>query len=115
MPSIGSSVLKDFELRVIEALTEGALADGLRSRLQDEASLVDLSFDGIGYHLTVHHRDLPVSREVCDYPFVFGRADGILVGFIIFLEDKELTIDCHSFTSIAFPTDFRERSVSVER
>lgn len=107
------AIFKEFEWNVVEALTGSLLSHSLKSRLKDEAELVELSFTGCGYFLTVRHDELPATRIVCDQPMVIGDANGITTGFVVFLENYELTLECHSLDVDDVPEDYRERDVSV--
>jgi hypothetical protein len=50
---------------------------------------------------------------MCDRPLVMGKADGIVCGFVIFIEDGRLTIECHSWGELEVPEDYRDRDVQV--
>ncbi|WP_373050421.1 hypothetical protein [Thalassovita aquimarina] len=107
------AVFSNFEKQVVDLLTEGSLSRGLRSRLNDEATRVDLRVSGTGYFLTVRHDDLPVERAVFDQPLLVGEADEILTGFIIFVENHELTIECHSWGGCDVPKGYRDLDVQI--
>lgn len=107
------SIFKDFELEVVDILTSNVLSQELRSKLDSEAVLVDLSFSGCGYFLTVKHDELPSERVVCSGTPV-SEVDGILVDFVIFIEDQELMLECYSFGDDDFPEYYRELGISVD-
>ena len=107
------SIFRSFELKVIELLTQEALSQDLRTRLVQEAQFVSLEFTGVGYFLTARHNDLPLQRIVCNAPLVTGEVSGIAVGFIIFLMDRELTIECFSYGE-SIPENIREFEVPVQ-
>ena len=70
-------------------------------------------FTGAGYYLTATHPDLPAERSVLSYPIVTGSNRGTLCGFVAFLGDNELTLECHAFGTEPFPASFRDLFVKV--
>ncbi len=83
---------------------------------------VSYDFTSVGYFLTVQHPLIPEERIVCDDPHLTGRTGGILCGFLVFLEGKELTLECFSYESdfdpndnSLIPEDFRDRAVVVSQ
>jgi hypothetical protein len=78
-----------------------------------EAEFVGYEYTGSGYFLSVRHATLPKERVVCHEPIVTGSADGITCGFIIFIENGELTIECHSWGDADIPEAFRDTDVQV--
>jgi hypothetical protein len=105
-------VLKDYEREVLYTLASDALSPRQLSAVADEGELVGYEYTGCGYFLTVRHESLPRERIVCDRPFLGGSAGGVRCGFIIFIEDGELTIECHPWGENV-PEDFRDRDVKV--
>jgi hypothetical protein len=69
---------------------------------------------GCGYFLTVAHAQIPEERSVCHDPIVMGHADGIDCGFLLFLEKREMMIECHTWGAVEVPEDFRSREVAIE-
>lgn len=108
------TIFQDYEIAALEFLTETVLSRSLRSRLNSEARLIRCDYSGSGYLLTVRHDDLPLERTVCDHPFVTGTVNGLHTGFVVFLQDHELTLDCHTYGE-ALPDGFRDMDVSVAR
>ena len=78
-----------------------------------EGDLVGYDYTGSGYFLTIRHPSLPAERVVCHTPKLTGCADGITSGFVIFIEDGELTIECHSWGDVDVPEWFRGRDVQI--
>jgi hypothetical protein len=71
-------------------------------------------YTGSGYFLTVKHRDLPVETMTLAEPFVVGTTGDVQAGFVVFLGDGELTLECHTWGELAVPADFRQRQVTVQ-
>jgi hypothetical protein len=107
------SILREYEKTVVRLLASGVLSPPRLDAVIREGKLVEYDYTGCGYFLTIKHDDLPVERIVCDTPKLAGSADGIISGFVVFIEDGELTIECHSWGEVDVPEWFRARDVQV--
>lgn len=109
------SSFKDFEREVITILVADVLPEGQLRAVIDSAKLVSFERTGVGYFLEVRHRALPAERVICDEPLLVGKAGGVECGFVVFLEDGRLTLECHAWGEESLPENFRERMVTVRR
>ena len=105
-------LLKRFEIEVLTRLCEGTPFAPLVSLLSVEGKLVDLHFTGKGYFITLTHSALPVARTVLDIPGVNGIAEEFLTGFVVFIENKELTLECFSYGD-TIPRTYRDLDVMI--
>jgi len=107
--------LRAYERRALELLLASCLpAETVRAVL-DEARFVSCCFSGAGYFIRLRHEKLPSKRWVCDEPYLVGRSALIdAIGFIGFVEDGELTLECHSLGEASFPTGIRDFAVELE-
>ncbi|MGR3635000.1 MAG: hypothetical protein ACU0BK_03645 [Shimia sp.] len=62
---------------------------------------------GAGYLLTVCHRDLPLARHVFSQPLLTARIGEVLVGFIVIIQDHELTLECFGYGDEDLPKFLR--------
>lgn len=108
------SVFKDYERRVLALLAPGALSPEQIEAVAREGTFVSYEYSGSGYFLTIAHPSLPMERKVCSQPIVMGHADRIDCGFILFIQDGKLMIECHTWGAIDVPDGFREKDVRVE-
>lgn len=109
------SAFKDFERKAVRMLAGSCMPDNQLDSLLDSADLVSYEYTGVGYFLTVRHSAVPFTSKtvVWDRPVVIGRGGGIECGFLVFLENGTLTLECHSWGDDAFPEKFREQEVEV--
>ena len=114
MLACNMSVLKEYEQEVLNLLAPSALSPKQIEAVVHEGKFVSYDYSGCGYFLTLSHPNLPMERKVCDKPIVIGHAEGVDCGFIIFIQDGELTIECHSWGKIDVPDGFREMNVRVD-
>lgn len=107
-------LFKNYEKKVLEILVLGKISDNNLISIVENAEFVGYEYTGSGYFFTVKHTSLPKQRIVCDKPALMGEADNIVCGFVVFLENNELTIECHSWGELEIPENFRERNVQVQ-
>lgn len=107
------SQFRPFEAEVLKVLVSGHLAEDRLAKILDSAELVSYEYTGSGYFLTVQHSSLPARRVVCSKPLVLGRAGEVQCGFVVFLENAELTLECHTWGPIDVPKDFRDHGVEI--
>lgn len=103
--------LRDFEIKVIRLLANSALDESQLNGLASFTGSAQYEYTGSGYFLTVQMPMLPDIQSTFSHPFVVGEADGIECGFVVFLEHRELTLECHSWSAVDVPANFRERNV----
>ena len=107
------SAFTEFERAVLEMLLASRMGVEQIGNLLDTAQLCSLEHTGVGYYLTVRHPTISNRRVVCHKPLVRGKADGVEVGFVAFLEHGELTLECHSFGDDVVPDDFRNKVLEI--
>jgi len=93
-------------------LTKGVLPPAVLDTVAN-ASPVTYEYTGAGYFLTLRHASLPKERIVCDKPRVVGRSEGLETGFIVFLENHELTLECHAWSQNSVPETYRDQDVAI--
>ena len=60
-------------------------------------------FSGAGYFLTIKDTMLPKHRIVLDRPDIRGKLGGIDVGYLAFVENSELMLECYSYDQEILP------------
>ncbi len=101
-----------FEKEIIRKLCNRYVSSELLDEiLQGEAS--DYEYSGCGYFLYFKHEDLPIQRIVCDEPKVMGEWNKIQSGFLVFLGENELMLECHDWGGNDVPPNYRENDVLV--
>lgn len=105
--------LRPFEEQAIRLLATNVVAPELLEALDRLPEATRYEYTGCGYFLTLSHPQLPEGRQTLSTPSVVGHADDIQCGFVVFLGEHELTLECHTWGEIDVPADFRERDVRV--
>lgn len=104
--------LRPYEIDLIKILVKSSPHGNLILENIDQAKPVSLDFSGVGYFLTLFHPNFPKERCVCDIPYVSGKSEDSECGFLIFLENRELTIECHT-SQDELPECFRDSLVAL--
>ena len=107
------ALFRGFEIQVLRLLVTPDLGAPVVESLIREAELVSYKYSGSGYFLTVKHPSLPERRIVCSEPQVVGHFGNIQSGFVAFVGNGELMLECHTWGEVDVPANFREQSVVV--
>jgi len=93
--------MKEFEKQVLEKL----IAESRDIDFDIRAAVVDetVEFSGNGYFVKFTSSKLPLSRVVLDKPDLRGTLLGVDVGFLAFVENSELTLECYSYGEVVLP------------
>lgn len=107
-------MLKEYEIKVIRILLADVFLPEQIDEVLQNSEFVGYEYTGSGYFLSIKHFSLPINRIVCARPTVIGKTeDGIVCGFVIFIENRKLIIECHSWGEINLPEDFRDKNVEI--
>jgi hypothetical protein len=104
----------DYEKAVLQALLGPHMSPTQIHNLVDSASMVSCEHTEVGYFLTVQHPALPSARLVCSEPSAIGLFEDVNCGFVIFIENGQLTLECHSWGDAAIPEDIRDRQMGTD-
>ena len=108
------AAFKKFEIEAIRQLTANVLSAEALSHVEQAPVLDDYEYTGCGYFATLRHKSLPRDRVVCHELKIVGENRGIRAGFVVFLENHELTLECHDWGGENVPADFREQDVHIK-
>lgn len=108
------SVFRAYEQTALRLLLRSTLAGDVVEDVIAHAVFEQLDETGCGYFLTVRHAALPTRRTVCHSPIVVGRVDDGTCGFVAFVEDGRLTLECHANGDATVPRGFRDRGAPIQ-
>ena len=109
------SHFRPFEIEALRHLVVPVLGAVVTDEVARDAELVSYEYSGCGYFLTVRHPSLPATRVVCSDPTVVGRCGEVQGGYIAFIENGELILECYTAGATDVPEDFRDRHVNIEQ
>lgn len=104
---------KDFEMKALEAIAFSQLSDDAISALVRPASPLSYEYTGAGYFITVRDARLPSERRTLSVPPLVGVCGDIVCGFVVFLDNHELTLEVHEWGQAGVSYDFRNMQVVV--
>lgn len=106
-------LLTSYECNVVDMLLKGRLSGSEITSIK-ATHINGFEYTGAGYFVTIQHECLPASRRVVSEPTIYGYGEGYIVGFIIFFEHGELTIECHSYGESNPPITIRDLPLRIE-
>jgi hypothetical protein len=107
------AAFRTFEIEAIRLMANGVLSPAQLELLAQIDEPLRYEYTGCGYFITVAHAALPNHRCTLSEPAVVGTARDVQAGFVVFLGENELTLECHPWGALDVPEDFRDRSVEV--
>ena len=102
--------MKEFERKIINELLEMSELKGIVLSGGTDNEVVE--FSGAGYFLTIKDSMLPKHRIVLNRPDIRGKLGGIDVGYLAFVENSELMLECYSYDLEILP---KHRDQEFER
>jgi hypothetical protein len=100
--------LKKFEQEVVSHLLKDKVTTDELQKVLSECSIQSYDFTGAGYFLDLSCKDLKLVKQTIDEPLVTGKNNGIEVGFLLFVDNEEITIECHGWGGGNLPENIRE-------
>ena len=107
------TIFREFEIEALRLLLKPKLGETAVDILICEAEFVSYEYSGCGYFFSVKHPSLPNKRIICSEPSVIGRAGGVQSGFLVFIENGELMLECYTLSEVDVPENFRDGDVSI--
>jgi len=107
------SHFRAFEAQALRLLAAAQLGASAVEDVLAKAELVSYRYSGVGYFLTVKHPCLPQARAVLSKPTVVGSSGNVEGGFLVFLENGELMLECYTAGAVEIPENFRDEDVVI--
>ena len=104
-------MLKEFEKEAIRILTKGKLPDSVVTEIIASEE-IDIDHTGVGYFIHIKNKLLSIERMVLNEPHLLATSNDGFVGLLIFVQDSELTLECHGYGD-EVPENFRENNVAI--
>jgi hypothetical protein len=70
-------------------------------------------YTSAGYFLELTNDILSKDRRTISEPTLFGRADNFEVGFLIFIENSKLILECHCWGNSNLPETIRDCPIDI--
>ncbi len=105
--------LSDYEIEVLKLMLKNEFSIKEIYEIC-KSEIRDYEFTGAGYFLKLKNEIFPVNRKVISEPIIIGRTDNFNVGFVLFMENKALTIECHSWGDKNPTKNIRQEKLTIE-
>jgi hypothetical protein len=106
--------IEEYERTIIRMLCSDAVSNSTLHDVMNNPEKIECKFTGAGYYLDVFHSDLPAERIVLDTPNIVGVYQEIEVGFIAFIEDHVLCLECYNYNDArGVPPGIRNGTVQI--
>ena len=106
-------ILKEAEKLIIRLMLKSVFTEQEISNILSKNSITNYQFTGIGYFLEFSNPLFPQDRVVLSEPDITGETADLQLGFVLFLENKILTLECHSLGGEQVPKDIRSRKIEL--
>ena len=108
--------VEEFEKEVIRILCSDVITNSVLSDAINHPEKIECKFTGAGYYLDIHHHELPSERIVLDTANIEGMYQDIEVGFVVFVEDHVLCLECYNYgNNKGVPPGIRNGTVTISQ
>ena len=105
--------VEPYEREVINLLCSDIVSSVLLQEVINFPESIECEFTGEGYYLDLVHKGLPNERVVCDKPNIIGRCQDQEIGFIVFIENGVLCLECYNYSNKIVPESLRYGTVEI--
>ncbi len=106
-------LLTNYESLVLEILLKDNFTNSEIESFKS-AHIISYEYTGAGYFVQIENEDLPINRQTYYEPSVYGYGKDYMVGFILYAENKQLTIECHSWGEKNPPITIRDEVINIK-
>ena len=105
--------VESYEKEAIRILCGNEVPNSTLHQAMTNPSKLSCRFTGAGYYLDIEHIDLPEHRILCDKPTVAGEYQSREVGFIAFIENRSICLECYGYSANGVPESIRDGVVNI--
>ena len=108
--------LTEYEMKVLEMMLAPIVEPETWATIMSKYSVKNFeSNQNAGYFLTIQVEGLNLSKETISEPNVMGAFSSYLVGFILFVERDQITIECHDYGNDINSSNLRIYDFEIRR
>lgn len=105
---------KQYEVALLQDLLAKEFSREQLSQILEGASDQRVESNGYGFYVSVRHPAIGSARRVYSGPpSLAGHCEGRMAGFIVFLEDNQLTLEIYPWDGNCLPATFRDGEVRI--
>jgi hypothetical protein len=105
--------VESYEQEVLKILCNDVVPNSVLHESIVNPESISYKFTGEGYYLDIKHKELPIDRIVCDKPTVIGQYQEQEIGFIVFIENGIISLECYNYSNKGIPEGIRTGSVKI--
>lgn len=105
--------LSQYEVEVLQLMLQSKLGADVWNGFLENCRIVTFGFTGNGYFLTIKQRDCLFEKETIHNPVVIGKTANFDVGFLLFLEEDEIILECHGWSETSPPENIRDLNIEI--
>lgn len=105
--------LTEYEIEVFNLMLSNVFSNKEMNLILN-SSITGYDYTGAGYFLELTNEILPEDRKTISVPTLVGKGSNFEVGFLIFIENSKLTLECHSWGQNNPPETIREKLITIE-
>lgn len=105
--------LKPYEQKVIEILFTNGFPSVELAELFSSSQVVGYEYTGSGYFLKLINDKFNFKEQTLYKPTVSGKCAEFTVGFLIYLNENEIVLECHSFDEVNPPENIRDYELEI--
>ncbi len=111
---IKSMTLTEFEIEVLGKMLKQEFSDSEIKSIISTSLITGYDYTGAGYFLKLTNKLIPINRKVISKPTLIGETEDIQLGFVLFLENNTLTIECHGWGDKNPPENIRMKIIEIK-
>lgn len=109
-----SHPFKNYEVEALQLLLAPEFSREALTDLLNGAESPQVEYTKYGFYISIKHSKIGKARRVYDGPTTLsGRWREHTAGFIVFLENDQLTLEIYPWDGETLPADFRDADVRV--
>jgi len=105
--------LSNYEIEVLELMLKGEFSSQEIDKIC-KSEIKNYEFTGAGYFLQLRNEIFPINRKVISNPMIMGKGENHDVGFVLFMQNRTLTIECHSWGEGNPPESIRQEKLVIK-
>ncbi len=105
--------LEKFEIEILKIMIGDRLTSNNWCDFLSDYKIIGYEYTGAGYFIKIISEKIELKNEVISAPVPIGKIGELQIGFIIFIEDNNIIIECHSWGMENPPENIRQLDVKL--
>ena len=106
--------LRNYEIEVLKVMLDDRITIDQWNRFVLNYTIDDYDYTGVGYFLKIIHHQSFFEQETISKPVVTGKFEGCFVGFILYIEQGYICIECHNWGGKELSENVRDLDFRID-